>query len=69
MPAIIPEKYHSLLMLNPMTGIIMSYQNVLVYDKVPDLSLLIYPILIAVISLTISVIIFRKASEEMADVL
>jgi lipopolysaccharide transport system permease protein len=69
MPSIIPEKYHSLLMLNPMTGIIMGYQNILVYDKAPDLSLLIYPILIAVISLTMAVIIFKKASEEMADVL
>lgn len=69
MPSIIPEKYHSLLMLNPMTGIIMAYQNVLVYDKAPDISLLLYPILIAVISLVMSVIIFRKASDEMTDVL
>ena len=69
MPSIIPEKYHGLLMMNPMTGIIMGYQNVLVYDKAPDAELLIYPSILAVITMTLALIIFRKASEEMADVL
>ena len=69
MPSIIPERYHGLLMLNPMTGITMGYQNVLLYDKAPDLSILIYPSIFATISLVVAIIIFKKASEEMADVL
>ncbi len=69
MPTIIPEKYHGLLMANPMTGIIMGYQNILVYDKAPDAELLIYPSILAVIAMVLALIIFRKASEEMADVL
>ncbi len=69
MPSIIPEKYHGLLMANPMTGIIMGYQNILVYDKAPDAELLIYPTILAVITMVLALIIFRKASEEMADVL
>lgn len=69
MISIIPEKYHWLLMLNPMTGITMGYQNVLLYDKEPDLSVLIYPSILALIFLALSMIIFKKASEEMADVL
>jgi len=36
MPSIIPEKFHFILMANPMTGIIMGYQNILVYDKAPE---------------------------------
>ena len=67
--SIVPEKYHTLLMLNPMTGIIMGYQNVLLYDKTPDLYLLIYPTLFASFFLILALILFRKASEEMADVL
>lgn len=67
--SIIPKKYHTLLMLNPVTGIIMSYQNVLLYDKAPDLSLLVYPGLFALVFLVLSMILFKKASEEMADVL
>jgi len=69
MMSIVPEKYHSLFMLNPMTGLIMGYQNVLLYDKAPDLSLLIYPSIFAIISLILAMIIFYKAREEMADVL
>ncbi len=69
MPSIVPEKYHALLMLNPMTGVIMGYHNVLLYDKAPDFSLLIYPSIIAIISLVLAMVIFYKAREEMADVL
>lgn len=69
MITIIPEKYHWLVMLNPMTGIILGYQNILLYDKAPDLSILIYPTLFAIVMLILSLIIFRKANEEMADVL
>ncbi len=69
MPSIIPEKYQGLLMMNPMTGVIMGYQNVLVYDKAPDTGLLLYPGLLAIATMVLALIIFRKASEEMADVL
>ena len=69
MASIIPQKYHWLLMLNPMTGIVMGYQNVLLYDKAPDLGILVYPSMVTVIFLVLALVIFKKASEEMADVL
>ncbi len=69
MLSIVPEKYHWLIMLNPMTGIIMGYQNILVYDKVPDISVLLYPTLLMIIMLLLSLVTFKKANEEMADVL
>lgn len=69
MISIIPEKYHGFLMLNPMTGIIMGYQNILVYDKVPDVSLLIYPSVISIIAIIFAMVIFQKANEEMTDIL
>lgn len=69
MLTIVPEKYHWLMMLNPMTGLTMSYHNVLLYDRAPDLGILAYPIFIAIISLILATVIFKKASEEMADVL
>jgi len=69
MSSIIPVKYHTLLMLNPMTGITMGYQNVLLYDKAPDLSILIYPTIFATVFLVLAMVIFKKASEEMTDVL
>jgi lipopolysaccharide transport system permease protein len=69
MTSIIPQKYHALLMLNPMTGIIMGYQNVLLYDKAPDVKLLIYPFIVAVIFLGLALFVYKKANEDMADVL
>ncbi len=69
MPSIIPEKYHALLMLNPMSGIIMAYQNILLYDKSPDFDLLIYPSIFALLSMILAIVIFKKANEDMADVL
>ncbi len=69
MMTIIPEKYQWLIKLNPMTGIIMGYHNILVYDKSPDLSLLIYPSLFALFAMASSLVIFKRANEEMADAL
>ena len=69
MPSIIPERYHFLLMLNPLTGIIMGYHDVLVYDKSPDIATLLYPAIFAIVAMFFSLVIFRKASTEMADVL
>ncbi len=69
MASIVPEKYHWLLMLNPMTGVTMGYHNVLLYNKAPDLNLLIYPSVFAAVFLVLAVVIFRKANEEMTDVL
>ncbi len=68
-PSIIPEKYHALLMLNPMTSIIMGYHNVLVYDKAPDINLLLYPAIVSIVAMTLALVMFKKANEEMADVL
>lgn len=69
MLSIIPEKYHWLIMLNPMTGIVLGYQNILVYDKAPDLNVLVYPTVLSIIMLLLALITFKKANEEMADVL
>ena len=69
MATIIPEKYHDLLMLNPMTGIVLGYQNVLLYDKAPDLNVLVYPSVVTLVFLLLALFVFRKANGEMTDVL
>lgn len=67
--AMIPEKYHHILMLNPMSGIVMGYQNILVYNKAPDISTLLYPATIAVVALSLALFMYFRANEEMADAL
>lgn len=69
MPSIIPEEYRGVLEMNPMAGIILAYQSILAYDKAPDAELLIYPTILAVIAMALAMLLFRKANEEMTDVL
>ncbi|EGQ9844417.1 ABC transporter permease [Vibrio cholerae] len=66
---IVPPNYHWFILLNPLTGLILGYQNILLYDRVPNFELLIYPVSFTIISLFLAILIFNKASEEMADVL
>lgn len=67
--SIIPERYHNLLMLNPMSGIVMGYQDILVYNRSPDLKVLIYPTILAIITMSLALFMYLRANEEMTDVL
>lgn len=67
--SIIPEKYHFLLMLNPLSSIVISYQDILVYGRIPDFLTLLYPTCLACLSLCIASWIYYRSNEEMADVL
>lgn len=69
MLSIIPEKFYNLFFINPMTGIVIGYQNVILYEKAPDLNLLIYPAIVACVFLFLTAVIYKKAVVEMADVL
>lgn len=69
MLSIVPEKFHGLFFLNPMTGIVIGYQNVILYEKAPEFSLLVYPAIFAFVALMLTVVIYKRAVEEMTDVL
>ena len=69
MVSIVPKEYHDLFVFNPLTGIVMGYQNILLHDKAPDIRLLLYPTIIALVSLLLALVVFYKAREEMVDVL
>ncbi|MFT2112628.1 ABC transporter permease [Marinomonas sp. 2405UD68-3] len=69
--SIIPEKYHQLLMiLNPMYPITSAYQTIIVYGKTPELKNgLVIITIISLALLILSLFLFRRATEEMVDVL
>jgi len=69
MTSIVPQKYHTLFMLNPMTGIVEGFQNILLYDKAPNFGHLLYPAVFACCSLLLAMLLFYRAREEMTDVL
>lgn len=66
---ILPQNYQQILLYNPMTGIVLGYQNIMVYNKAIDLDLLIYPMIIAIVSMALALFMYLKANEEMADAL
>lgn len=69
MTSIIPEQYRFWLAYNPMFPIITGYQNVLLYNREPEWGGLGVIALIAITLLVFSLLLFRKASPEMVDLL
>ncbi|MBL0721211.1 MAG: ABC transporter permease [Sulfurovum sp.] len=67
--SMIPEEYQNLLLFNPMSGIVEGYHSVLVYDKMPNLELLIYPSILAITTLGLGLFLYKKSNKEMADLL
>src|SRR6185295_7305789 len=68
-PNVVPQHLRVLLQLNPMTTIVESYQNVMLYGTAPDLVALAWIAAITLLLLAAALASFRKASGEMVDVL
>lgn len=66
---IIPERFRFALAANPMYPIIEAYHRVLLYGERPDLLSLLPIAALAVAALVLSLIAFRRAGDDMADVL
>lgn len=57
---IIPEPFHSIIILNPLLWIIQQFRLLFVYGKFPDLLNIINSYLISIILLIIGIIVFKK---------
>lgn len=66
---IVPKRLHPILYMNPMTTVVQSYQNVMLFNRAPDLVGLGWLVLVILVLLCGALIMFRRASAEMADVL
>jgi lipopolysaccharide transport system permease protein len=67
MANIIPEAYRSWLALNPLVPIVVAYHDILLYNRVPQAGTLVGAAVVAVVSLFVSLVLFRKAVPEMVD--
>jgi lipopolysaccharide transport system permease protein len=66
---IVPAQLRWLLDLNPMVALVGVYQDALLYNRWPDLSVLAMPFTLAVILFGFSFLLFRRASAELVDAL
>lgn len=65
----VPEQFHALYLLNPMTGIVESVRDVLVYGTAPRFDLLIPAVVGAVFFLVVGTWYFRITEPRFADVI
>jgi lipopolysaccharide transport system permease protein len=68
-PNILPPGVHDMLGLNPVYPLVVAYHDVLVYQRMPDLSSLTGVTMLALGLMTLAMVMFRRASPEMVDVL
>lgn len=66
---LIPEQYRHYIYLNPMSGIVQAYQSILVYRNPPDFWILLYPMIFEGVALLFAVFLYRRAIDEVVDVL
>jgi len=66
---IIPQKLRWLADLNPMVPLVRIYQDALLYNRWPDLTILWPPAVAAMVLFMLSFALFRKASPELVDAL
>lgn len=68
-PDIVPRDLQVLLHVNPMTTIVRSFQNIMVFDRPPDFVALAWIFGATLLLLMAALALFRRASGEMVDVL
>ena len=68
-PDIVPPTLRRLLYLNPMTPIVRGYQDVMLFGRAPDAAGLAWLTVVALVLLGAALVLFRRATPEMVDVL
>ncbi len=63
----IPEKYQSIYLLNPMASVIISYRDILYYNKIPEFSTILIGIVESLAVLLIGCIVFKVLKKNFAE--
>lgn len=69
MSSIVPVGFQSWIALNPLTPIVRAYQQSILYGQTPDLAALGWVAGLAILLLAVALLLFRRASPDMVDVL
>lgn len=68
-PSMLPEKYRFIVSLNPLTPLVIAYQDILLHQRFPIWGSLMQLISVSVAMLVLALYMFRKANSEMVDLL
>ena len=67
--SVVPEAFRRVLAFNPLTPLVQASQQAILYQRAPDLAGLTWVALVAVLLLGAAMLLFRRASPDMVDVL
>ncbi len=67
--SMVPERFLKLYMLNPMAGIIDAYRQILLWNRVPELTSLLPAVILSAALLVGAYVYFKWAETEFADVI
>ena len=68
-PEVVPASLRPILYLNPMTPVVEAYQRALLFGGAPDWQALAALVCASFLLLSFALLLFRRASPDMADVL
>ena len=63
----VPEQFRSLLNFNPMTPVILAYQQILYYKEIPQVGILMHAGIFGVIILVIGIVVFEKIQRKFVE--
>lgn len=69
MANIVPGSFQWWIALNPMTPIVRAYQQAILYGQSPDITGLAWVVGLSALLLAVALLLFRRASSDMVDVL
>lgn len=64
---IVPERFMSLFMLNPMTPVIIAYRDILYYGRAPKLETLIHAVVVGIGLLIVGFFVFGRLKRRFAE--
>lgn len=67
--SVVPERFMSLYLLNPMAGIIISYRQVMLEGQLPEWQLLAYPTAVAFVLMIVAYVYFKRLEMAMSDII
>ena len=64
---IVPEEYHIIFSINPMTPIIVAYQQILYYKQIPEVTNLLHAAGLGIVVLLIGYLVFEKIQRHFVE--
>lgn len=65
--SLFPEKVRWILYLNPMTQVVLAYRDIFLYHQIPDISGMVYLVIVTIIIFILGFLIFRKLEKGFAE--